>query len=117
MRTTRDARDAGMVTAEAAVVLPTLVLLLALAISVVTAVGAQLKLVDAAREAARMAARGEDAATVQRVGEQAGPSGTAVDVVQTGRTIEVTTRVRTRPLGLLPSLHLTARAVTETEVP
>lgn len=115
MRTTRDTRDAGMVTAEAAVVLPTLVLLLALAVTVVTTVGAQLKLVDAARESARAAARGEDVATVKRAGQQTGPSGTAVEVVRTGRIVRVTARATTKPLGLLPGLHLTAQAITESE--
>ena len=58
-------RDAGMVTAETAVVLPVLLLVLAGAVAAVTVVGAQLRCVDAAREGARAAARGEDVATVR----------------------------------------------------
>ena len=48
-----------MVTAETAVVLPVLLLVLAGAVAAVTVVGAQLRCVDAAREGARAAARGE----------------------------------------------------------
>ena len=54
-----------MVTAETAVVLPVLLLVLAGAVAAVTVVGAQLRCVDAAREGARAAARGEDVATVR----------------------------------------------------
>ena len=42
--------EAGMVTAETAVVLPVLLLVLAGAVAAVTVVGAQLRCVDAARE-------------------------------------------------------------------
>ena len=57
-------RERGMVTAEAAMVFPVLVCLtLALAWTVLLGV-AQVRVVDAAREAARLAARGEDGATV-----------------------------------------------------
>jgi hypothetical protein len=107
--------QSGMVTAEAAVVLPTLVLLLALAVGVVSTLGAQLKLVDAAREGVRVAARGESAEAVASVVKQAGPPGTTVQVRRTGRVIEVTTRAATKPLGLLPALHLGARAFGESE--
>src|SRR5206468_10387938 len=56
----RDER--GMVTAETAVVLPVLLLVLAGAVAAVTVVGVQLRCVDAAREGARAAARGETSA-------------------------------------------------------
>lgn len=48
-----------MVTAELAACLPVLVLVLAVALSAVEAVGARVQVQDAAREAARAAARGE----------------------------------------------------------
>ena len=53
-----------MVTAETAVVLPVLLLVLLCAVAAVTVVGAQLRCVDAAREGARAAARGETDAVV-----------------------------------------------------
>src|SRR5688500_20233283 len=65
-------RDAGMVTAETAVVLPVLLLVLAGAVAAVTVVGAQLRCVDAAREGARAAARGESVAEVTRSEERRG---------------------------------------------
>jgi Flp pilus assembly protein TadG len=55
-RAGRFAGEAGMVTAETAVVLPVLLLVLAGAVAAVTVVGAQLRCVDAAREGARAAA-------------------------------------------------------------
>ena len=70
----RDAdREAGMVTAETAVVLPVLLLVLVCAVAAVTVVGAQLRCVDAAREGARAAARGE----TDRGGGRAGRRGSA----------------------------------------
>ena len=51
-------RDGGMATAELAVVLPTLVLVIAVGLTMVSVVLAQVRCVDAAREAARAAARG-----------------------------------------------------------
>lgn len=115
MRNVRENRDDGMVTAETAVVLPALVLVLALCLGVLSTVGAQLQLVDAARESARLAARGEDADVVQEAARRAGPAGTTVQVSRKGQLLQVTARARTRPLGLLPSFSLTARAVTESE--
>ena len=64
-----------MVTAEAAMVLPVLVALTAALAWVVTLGIAQVRLVDAAREAARLAARDEPAATVQRRRARRGAEG------------------------------------------
>ena len=60
----RPGRDAGMVTAETAVVLPALVLLFASLMGVLAAETAQIRCVDAAGEAARSAAAGVPLATV-----------------------------------------------------
>ena len=51
--------EQGMVTAETAVVLPVLVVVLAVAVWVLAAVSGQLRCADAAGTAVRMAARGE----------------------------------------------------------
>jgi len=109
--------DHGMVTVEAAVALPALLLVLALAVGVISTVGAQLRLVDAARQAARLAARGEPADVVAEVGERAGPRGTTVTIRRDGSRLTVTTRATTRPLGLLPGIGLQAKAVAESEAP
>ena len=64
-----------MVTAEAALALPVLVLVLASAVAAVAVLGAQLRCIDAAREGVLAAARGEDAATVRALVEDTAPSG------------------------------------------
>lgn len=51
--------DRGAVTVEAALALCSLVLFLALAVGAITAVGASVRCTDAARELARLGARGE----------------------------------------------------------
>ena len=64
-----------MVTAETAVVLPVLLLVLAGAVAAVVVVGAQLRCVDAAREGARAAARGEAAGGRPELVRRAAPDG------------------------------------------
>lgn len=91
-----------MVTAETAVVLPVLLFVLACAVAVVTLLGAQLRCVDAAREGARAAARGEtDAAVVHVVGELA-PDGAVARVTGEGDAVRVTVTVRVVPVGAVP---------------
>src|SRR3954470_20406070 len=57
----RSDRDSGMVTAELAMCLPVLVLLLTVALGTVSVASARIRVADVAREAARLAARGDDA--------------------------------------------------------
>jgi Flp pilus assembly protein TadG len=103
VRTRRDDdREAGMVTAETAVVLPVLLLVLAGAVAAVVVVGAQLRCVDAAREAARAAARGDTAAAVVQVAQGAAPDGAVTDVGGDGDTVRVTVSAIVSPLGPLP---------------
>ena len=91
-----------MVTAETAVVLPVLLLVLAGAVAAVTVVGAQLRCVDAAREGARAAARGEPDATVSRLVGELSPDGAATRVSGDADDVRVTVTVRVAPLGPLP---------------
>ena len=109
----------GMVTAEAALVIPVLVALAA-ALAWVVALGVvQVRLVDAAREAARVAARGEAAAEVQRAALSAAPDGSTVRVQRNGDSwvAEVSVEVGTDlPLvGLLPAVGMSARSVSAAE--
>ncbi|MFC6153911.1 TadE family protein [Nocardioides yefusunii] len=72
--------ERGAVTAEAAMVMP---LLAAVTVGLVwcVAVGAsQLRTVDAAREAARVLARGEDEATAVTLAERIAPDGARVEI-------------------------------------
>jgi Flp pilus assembly protein TadG len=110
----RDER--GMVTAETAVVLPVLLLVLAGAVAAVTVVGAQLRCVDAAREAARAAARGEAAAAVSRIAAQTAPPGAVTTVAVAGDDVRVTVSAEVAPLGPVPlrvTVSATAVAVRE----
>ena len=105
-----------MVTAEAAQVLPVLVLVLAGSVAVLTVVSAQLRCVDAAREGARAAARGEPVAVVTALAGRAAPAGASVEVAFAGETVTVTVTATARPLGPVPlrlPLSATATGVRE----
>ena len=91
-----------MVTAETAVVLPVLLFVLAGAVAAVTVVGGQLRCVDAAREGARAAARGEDVATVEALVLRAAPAGVTVSVTRAGDDVRVGVVGRIAPLGAIP---------------
>jgi len=91
-----------MVTAETAVVLPVLLLVLAAAVAAVVVVGGQLRCVDAAREGARAAARGEPVAVVVELAARAAPDGARVEVTGAGTTVTVTVTAGLQPLGPVP---------------
>lgn len=104
--------DRGMVTAEAAVVLPALVVLVWAAVSAVALATAQLRCVDAAREAARAVARGESVSESRTLAVQAAPRSARVSVRLVGDRAQVEVTATVRPLGrLLPQVPVTARAV------
>lgn len=90
-------RQAGFVTAEAAVVLPVLVLVAALLLWGLMAASAQIRCVDAARAAARAAARSEPRDAVLAVAKAAGPPGASVDLRRDGDMLRV--RVTAQALG------------------
>ncbi|MGR6967290.1 TadE family type IV pilus minor pilin [Geodermatophilus sp. URMC 61] len=108
--------ESGMVTAETAVVLPVLLLVLAGAVAAVTVVGAQLRCVDAAREGARAAARGEDTALVTALAGQAAPRGATTEVAVDGSAVTVTVTAEVAPLGPVPlRVPVSASAVSQRE--
>lgn len=78
-----------MVTAEIATALPALALVLVAAIWAVLFAASQLRCVDAAREAARAVARGEEPAVVRQVAQEVAPEGATVDVEQVDGTVRV----------------------------
>jgi hypothetical protein len=105
-----------MVTAETAVVLPVLVLVLAGAVAAVTVVGAQLRCVDAAREGARAAARGEALAVVHGIASRAAPGGAVTGIVDAGDEVRVIVSAEIAPLGPLPlRVQVSATAVAQRE--
>jgi Flp pilus assembly protein TadG len=91
-----------MVPAETAVVLPVLLFLLAGAVAVITVLGVQLRCVDAAREGARAAARGEPETAVSRLVGRLSPAGALTRVTGDADEVRVTVTVRVAPVGALP---------------
>ncbi|MEU6424652.1 TadE family type IV pilus minor pilin [Microbispora sp. NPDC046973] len=104
-------------TAETAVALPALVLVLTASLWVVTIVGAQLRCVDAARAGARAAARGEAAEEVSAAVLRLAPKGATVSVRVGADTtrVEVVATVRPPFRSPLPPARLRADAVSATE--
>ncbi|GAA3977142.1 hypothetical protein FOF52_18095 [Thermobifida alba] len=109
-------RDGGTVTAETAVALPCLVLVLSVSLACVHAAGAHLECVDAARVGARAFARGEDEATVRSLVFGVAPPGSAVELSREAGfvRVSVTAAVRIVP-GLPPPLHVTGSAAVPAE--
>ncbi len=112
-------REAGSVTAEAAVVLPSLFVVLALAVFALACVSAQLRCTDAAALAARAAARGDSAAVVEASARAVAPEGAQVQVTRRGPHVEVVVRAGVRPLGAavgsLGPVRVSGRAVAARE--
>jgi len=105
-------RDGGAATAEFAVVLPALVLVVVAGMTAVSILLAQLRCVDGAREAARAAARGESAAVVRSAASRSAPDGAGVQVVVAGGEVRVTVSARIGGGGgLLPAFRVEAHAV------
>jgi Flp pilus assembly protein TadG len=108
----RAGRESGMVTAETAVVLPVLLLVLAGAVAAVTVVGAHLRCVDAAREGARAAARGEDVTAVTALTSRAAPEGAVTTMTVDAAEVTVTVTAQVAPLGPVPlRFRISAEAV------
>jgi hypothetical protein len=103
-----------MVTAELAACLPVLAILAAVAVFAVSAAGERVRLQDAAREAARSAARG--APSIGRLLAQRAAPGATVQVAAAGSSVVATARIRLAPLGgWLPAISLEERAVAARE--
>ena len=114
MRCTRSVRsEAGLATAETAVALPAIGLLVAGSLAAPIALSAQLRATDAAREAARAAARGDPAPAVQAAAT-AVDAASRVVITRAGGLVRVQVRL---PVDL-PVLHaweVTATAVAADE--
>lgn len=108
----------GAVTAEFAVALPAVLLLLALLLAGAASGVTQLRLEEAARAGARAVARGEDPAAVQGIVRTlAGTSATATVAVEGGwLSVTVVDRVG-GPLGATVPWTLMAKATTRSETP
>ncbi|MCT2589916.1 pilus assembly protein [Streptomyces sp. N2-109] len=108
MRLPERCDDRGQVTAETAVVVPSLLLLLGMLLWGLMSASALIQCVDAARAGARAAARGESREAVVRAARSAAPGGAVVELSREGALIRV--RVRAESAGPGP-LTVPLRAV------
>jgi len=103
-----------MVTAELAACLPVLLLLVGTVLAAVAVVSAHVRCQDAAREAARAAARGDPAAAARLVRDA--DSGAHLSTSAGGAEVTATVTMSVRPLGgLLPAVTVTERATAARE--
>lgn len=93
--------ERGSVTAETAVVLPALVLVLCAGLWALSAVAAQVRCVDVARSAARALARGEPLAQVRTRALSDLPGHSTVSLRREGDQVVVAVHTVVRPLGPL----------------
>ncbi len=106
--------DVGMVTAELAAALPMLMILVAVALCAVSVAGQRVRAADAAREAARAAARG-DPMTGSRLAAASAP-GSTVKITRSGDRVTARVRIVVHPMGgWLPALTVVERAVAAVE--
>lgn len=104
----RAPRDSGTVTAELALLLPVVVLLLGVILAAAAAGVTQLQVTDAARAAARAAAIGESAGEVASTAHRLAGAGAGVEVGEADGFVVVTV---SRPLpGILSGTWATATA-------
>lgn len=100
-----------MATVEAAIALATLIFVVVCAVGAILAVGQQVRCVDAAREAARLAALG-DTAQAEEVAARVAPAGSSISVRIEGDTVVAEVRADS---ALLPLVTLRATAVAALE--
>jgi hypothetical protein len=107
------------VTAEAAVVLPVLLALVLGSTWFVALAATKVRVVDAAREVARVAARGEDDGAAVASGQRVAPDGTRFRVSRRNEEVVVSATLRVEgPGGLfrfLPAVTVESEAVTVEE--
>ncbi len=103
--------DTGAVTVEAALALCALTVFVVLALGTLVTVAQSMRCADAARELARLAARGEPDRG-RAVAARLAPSGAQLELVQNGDTLIAI--VSMRPVGSLP-LTVNGRAVAALE--
>lgn len=107
--------DRGTVTAEIAVALPALALILALSLGSVAAAAAQVACTDSARVGARALARGDDPHTARELAQQTAPTEATIVLSTDPEHAQVEVHAPVQ-LGPLPSgLTVTGRAVTPLE--
>lgn len=107
--------DRGLATAELAVALPAVVLVLALCLTAMALGVDHVRAEDAARAGARAASRGEPAGVVREVVSSRAPEGAEVTIQEGPNSVavRVVAPARVRLLPALPGAEATAEAVWE----
>ncbi|MDT2004372.1 pilus assembly protein TadE [Rhodococcus opacus] len=113
MSSVKDLRrsEAGGVTVEAAIAIVSIVAVVVLCVGAVTAATLHVRCVDSAREAARLAARGDRESAISTAVTVAPPRAD-VEVRTEGEFVVATVRVRS---PLLPLVNISAEAVAALE--
>ncbi|WP_129666645.1 TadE family type IV pilus minor pilin [Phytoactinopolyspora endophytica] len=109
-----------MVTAELAAALPALALVMVMAIWVIGLTSVQLRCSDAAREAARAAARGEDMSTVREIAEAVAPDEAQIDIAHADGLVTIEVRATLEappPFGTTLSPTVSGKAIALEERP
>jgi hypothetical protein len=106
----RPPRDAGYATVEAALAIPSLLLLTLALAGVLAGVAAQIRCLDAARLGARAAARGEPPDAIQSAIARASPGSTA-RITNEGGLIHVAVSTPVAAVSLLRRFTVEAEAV------
>lgn len=110
-----------MASAELAVALPSFIVVLAVALSAVTAATDQVRCVDAARASARLAARGDGTAVALAQGRRLAPAGSRLTVMESPTEVEVEVVGHAPPmlswLGVRAAPHAHAVAAREDAEP
>lgn len=107
----------AIVTAEAAMVVPWLLLAGLLLINIISIGITQVELVDASREAARMIARGDDTSAAFANAKKLAPTNTQFTKSNSDGFITVVANKKVSIMGGWYSLNLEAEAVTTAEQP
>ncbi len=112
-------RESGVVTAETAVALPILMLVVWLVLAMVRVADAQLSCQDAARAAARAASRGESGQVVVETAQRAAPPRAEISVARDGELVVVDVRTLVGWSGPwdLAAVRVSGHAVGVAELP
>ena len=105
------ADERGMATVEAAIAIAAIVVVLVLCLGAVLAASMQIRCVDAAREAARLTARGDGDNAVTSA-QRVAPTGADIGIGGDGDLVIATVSAR---VPLLPLLQISARAAAARE--
>ena len=103
--------DRGATTIEAAFAIAALVVVLSVCVAGLTAISMQVRCIDAAREAARLAARGDDGDALQ-AHESIAPYGAKLDIRRDGGLVVATVTAHSI---LLPGITIRADTVSAIE--